>query len=78
MLRRIATPHPALVFTSLALTSGLIWYSLRSNLEKPEPWVGTIAVVSIACLCERSKIRRSRKIDREISQRSPRVRYPIH
>jgi|GEM_PF-6232154 len=78
MLKPIATPHPVIIFISLALLSGLIWYSLRSNLEKPEPWIGTAAMIFIICLCETSRARRARRIRKEFSHKVSRARYPAN
>jgi hypothetical protein len=39
MLKPIPTVHPVIMFGSLAILAGLIYWSLHSGLQRPESWV---------------------------------------
>jgi hypothetical protein len=69
MLRPIPTPHPIIGFGSLALIAGMIFYELRSGLDKPEPWLTTTVVIVTGCSCEWSRNRRAKAINQKYPYR---------
>lgn len=69
MLRPIPTPHPIITFGSLTLIAGMVFYELRSGLEKPEPWLTAAVVISVVSLCEWSRNRRAKAINQRYPYR---------
>jgi hypothetical protein len=51
MLKPIPTVHPVIMFGSLAILGGLVYWNLNSGLQRPESWVSftVVVVISIAC-----------------------------
>ncbi len=69
MLKPIAIPHPMIVAGSLAVLGGMIFYALRSGLEKPDPLIAILAASVVGGVCSWSQSRRAKEIARKYSKR---------
>jgi hypothetical protein len=68
MLKPIPTVHPVILFGSLAILAGLIYWNLHSGLQQPEAWVSMTVVVVISMACTDSLRKRARAIHNKYSK----------
>jgi len=69
MLKPIPTVHPVIMFGSLALLGGLIYWNLHSGLRRPESWVSFTVVVVISIASTASLRKRTEAINDRYSKR---------
>lgn len=67
MRKPIPTPHPAIMFGSLALLSGMFFYESRSGFRKPGILANVLVMILIAFLCGWSRNRRAKEIKAKYS-----------
>lgn len=74
MLKPIPTPHPAIMFGSLTLISGMMVYEWRSGFHKPGFLVTIFVTIAIASLSKWSRDRRAKEIKAKYSPSTLRKR----
>jgi hypothetical protein len=69
MLKPIPTVHPVIMFGSLAILGGLIYWNLHSGLQGPGWWVSLPAIIVISVACTTSLRKRTKAINDRYSKR---------
>ena len=63
MLKPIPTVHPVIMFGSLAISGGLVYWNLHSGLQRPELWMSFTVGVIISTACTASLRKRTKAIN---------------
>jgi hypothetical protein len=69
MLKPMATPHPMIAAGSLVLLAGMILYTLRNGLDRPDPLITISVATAVGGVCSWSQSRRAKEIAKKYSKR---------